>query len=223
MMKEMIGLVIGVILIIGVALPVSDELIESRSVGSYSEIWSGTSGVETTLTFYIQSITTNYLSTDGSLTNTTNVTNSTGSLNLGGASGAVRDVNGTLTVNSTSVADNISVTWGSTSLGNLTVGGTQTHFNVSASDISESSNSVTFASDGNGTNVTSISLDYTWWNSSIAYSVSDGAITPSTTGIFLTTYEYLPGSHNVIVDLLLTVVLILLAMAALVFVSGFIV
>jgi len=220
--KQILGGLIGLIIILGVVLPTTQDIVtSSETIGSISnEVWTGTANTSSALADYVISVSSMAKSTSKTATNTTdliNVTNDTHAVTL---STPIRNAVANLTVTyEHKTGENISVYVNDNLVGNFT-SGSSASWVVPYAYLSAAT-TIKFVNDGNLTNVTNSDLQYYYWPAYANYTIDSGEITPLDSGTYLTTYSY-GIETSPIISTALTLLVMLIAVLALVLVLAMI-
>lgn len=225
MIKEFIG----IILVVGVAIPIASGVVSSTSTttyGSLNESFNGTASTAYTPAHYLVSVNSFYNATWLSSTNTTVLYGANGTRTLPAIQTPLRDIQYNLTITSDDPAvsgDNVNVSLNGNHLGNLT--GVTTTFKInSTSMVTTPASTLTFTyTVGNYTNITRMELDYEFWNAtnSSYYSIGSGQFTPNYTGVYYLNYNY-GATQSGVVAIIFGLIPVLLAVFGILFVANWI-
>ena len=221
MIEKMLVIILGILILIYIAIPITDELISNTTTTVstiLNEQFNGTAGVEYTPTEYLASVTSFAIQTIEAKHNGTavNAINSTRTLNLTTPIGMGFS---NLTVTHNNVVTNTTVHINGYLLGQLTAS-TGDIWSVPTSYLAAGNTiNVTYYDNSTRMNITNISLSTPYWATSTAYSTSGGKITPTASGDYLMSYNYAIPTTGVTL-LSLMVLPVLLAMLALIIVAN---
>lgn len=219
---EFAQLILAIVIICAIAIPViSDTVSTSRVINTITgEVFAGANNVAYAVVhFPALAVNSFEKSTVDIKNNVTALTTAVGTRNL-----VLNPAFNTQTFNITIFAqknagENLELYVGTCDIG--AINNSFTTFTKQDGTCLSGTTVLNFTNDGTDSNITNASLQYSYYNQSVAYSLgSDGYVTPKANGLFRIGYDYGSGS-TFTTDALFAVMPVLFGVLLLVFVAGY--